>query len=172
MNPTDKFLEMSEAASSFFEDCEFEKGDMYGGRTHTCNNENFWKNAFPDRKNWKSIMLARAGELVYGVTNDNGNPNYVVNCGHNEYETVFRLFRPCELLDMLNGHSGGYFTEYETWNVKDPVETMKRIVEYTSGKDKDRKYFGQFKSIEEFMLAFYMLEVHWFIWFDNGKTWG
>lgn len=169
MIPTDKFLEMSEAASSFFEDCDFEEGDMYGGRIHTCDNERFWKNALQGKKNWKSIMLADSGEVIYGITNDSDDPNTLLACGHQEYETVFHLFRPGELLDMLHGYKGGYFTECETWNVKNPLETMTKIAQYTSGTKK--KYFSQFKSTEEFMLAFYMLEVHWYKWSDTGKMW-
>ena len=170
MNPTNDFLIMSEAASMLFKKHEFEEGEMFGARNHTCDNEHFWKTAYPMKDNWKSIMLSNAGELTHGICCEEGDPNFKVACGHKVYEKVFPLFRPGELLSMLYGFKDGYFSRTEgVWKEKKPLEMLTRIAEYSNAFQK--KYFSEFECFEEFMLAFYMLEVHALLWFPEKSEW-
>ena len=170
MNLTNDFLIMSEAASILFKKHVFEEDDMFGARKHTCNNEYFWKNACPGKNNWKSIMLSNAGELTYGVCYEEGDPNFKVSCGHQMYEKVFPLFRPGELLSMLYGFKDGYFSRTEgVWKDKAPLEMLTRIAEYSNAFQKN--YFDDFECFEEFVLAFYMLEVHALLWFPEKSNW-
>ena len=167
-NPTEKLLKMSEAAAPFFKDIEFKEGDFFGGRNHTCDNETFWKDALPKNKNWKSVMLAGAGGLVCGVTKDiPDSPNQMLACGHWELENLFHIFKPCELVRMLHGSNKGYFNE--KWNADKPLRMMLNIV--TCSNKSFESYFYGFKSFEEFMLAFYMLEVHLRLWDVTKGKW-
>ena len=170
MNPTHDFLIMSEAASMLFKKHEFMEDDMYGARNHTCDNEYFWKSAYPRKDNWKSIMLSNAGKLTHGTCCKDGDPNFKVSCGHQVYEKVFPLFRPDELLLMLYGFKDGYFSRTEgVWKEKKPLEMLTRIAEYANAFQK--KYFSEFECFEEFVLAFYMLEVHALLWSPEKNEW-
>jgi len=114
-------------------------------------------------------MLAGAGELVCGVTKDTfDSPNKILICGHCwELENLFHIFKPCELMRMLHGSSEGYFNE--KWNVDEPLKMMAKIVIYSD--ESFKSYFYGLKSLEEFMLAFYMLEVHFRLWHVPGGKW-
>ncbi|MCK4665606.1 hypothetical protein KAU33_02585 [Candidatus Dependentiae bacterium] len=168
INPTEKLFKMSEAAAPFFKDIGFKEGDFFGGTIHTCNNETFWKDALPGNKNWKLIMLAGAGGKVCGITkNTVDSPNQILACGHRELENLFHIFKPCELMRMLHGSSEGYFNE--KWNADEPLKMMLKIVTHSS--ESFESYFYGLKSLEEFMLAFYMLEVHFRLWHVPGGKW-
>ena len=168
---TKKLLDMSEAAAPFFKDHEFKEGDFFGARNHTCDNETFWHSALPglpDEKKWKPVMLAGAGKLVCGHVNDNvDSPIEMLACGHLKYETVFHVFRPFELLEMLHDSNEGYFNE--KWNVNEPLKMMLKIVTHSS--ESFKLYFYRFESFEEFMLAFYMLEVYSKLWDVTKGKW-
>jgi len=106
-------------------------------------------------------MLAGAGELVCGVIKDTiDSTNQILTCGHRELENLFHIFKPCELIRMLHETNEGYFNE--KWNADEPLKMMLKIVSYSS--ESFKSYFYGFKSFEEFMLAFYILEVHFKLW--------
>ena len=165
MNPTDKLLEMSEAAMVFFENIEFKEGDMFGGRNHICDNEAFWKDTLGYKKNWKSVMLSGAGSLAYGICTEDYVPNYTLNCGHKAYTNTFHIFRVDEILKMLQDHG----KEPWEWNTSKPIDMMLAIV----GRANTTKevYFNDFNSFEEFLLAFFMFVVHQKVWYNDKKTW-
>ena len=71
---------------------------------------------------------------------------------------------------MLCGVKDGYFSVTEgVWKDKNPLEMLTRITEYSNGFQKN--YFDDFECFEEFMLAFYMLEVHALLWFPEKSEW-
>lgn len=169
MEVTDKHLRMSEKAAPFFKDHEIKEGDYFGGRHHTCTNTVFWKNT--GLSNWEDVMKTGSNELLYDRSNRDGDPNYTGNCGHKAYDGIFPILRPDELFEMLNGFNGGYFTTnfVKRWNFKNPLEMMANIVSCSNLNH--IRYFNTFDSIEEYILAFFMLEVNSLVWNDKDEMW-
>ena len=165
MNFTDRLLFMSEAAAPFFEDHKFEIGDFFGARNHTCDNETFWKDGFGDEKDWELIMLDGAGELICETCTEDGDPNFIQNCGHEAYNSTFHVFRVNEILEMLQDHSKGSFE----WNISKPIDMMSAIIERANTTKET--YFNNFNSFEEFLLAFFMFVVHQRVWYNDRKKW-
>lgn len=170
MKPTNKLLIMSGAATPFFEGIELEEVGCYGARVHTCDREGYWKNVSTEL-DWKEAMLLGAGDLIYEYS-QYPIPNYALGCGHNAYDIVFPVFTSNDIINLLHGSDNGYFNVFKNkslWNKEEPIEMVQRITKIASTLFWE--YFHKFKSFEEFMLAFYMLEIHNVLWNDKKEKW-
>jgi len=169
MNITPRLLLMAYAASSFFEDYEFKEGDCFGARIHTCDNEVYknsvlhWKEVAHARKGYQRVMTEEGADLTYGISMGDGDTNRVMGCGHKAFDKIFPIFRVDEIFEMLNKH------DPEKWDMTRPLNVFLKTA--NSGYNLPINTLNVVKSLEELMLAFYMLDVHKMIWIENSSKW-
>ena len=169
MKMTARLLLMAYAAYPFTKDHEFTEGDCFGARLHTCNDERYrasvlnWKEVTHERKGFQRVITEMGADLIHGISIEDGEPNHIMGCGHRAYDRVFPIFRVDEIFEMLHKH------EPKRWDETIPIDMFFEIVK--GGHDLPTSSSKVVESLEELMLAFYMLEVHKMIWIENKSKW-
>lgn len=169
MKITTRLLLMSYDASAFFKDHEFTEGDCFGARLHTCTDERHrasilnWKEIAYERKGFQRVITDMGTDLIHGISIEKGEPNHIMGCGHKAYDKVFPIFRVDEIFEMLHKH------DPDRWDETRPLNML--IKASKNGYDLPTDTLRDVKSLEELLMAFYMLEVNKMIWIDDKSKW-